>query len=107
MVADVFSEREKAFENKFGHDAELNFKAHAQAARLFGLWAAEHLGLTGRAAEAYAEKTMELDVQDPDVGEIVSRVQKDLQAKNIEMSERSLFNQFSAKLEFARRRQFS
>ena len=40
----TFDDRENAFENKFAHDAEMQFKAEARRNRLLGLWAAELLG---------------------------------------------------------------
>ena len=49
----TFDEREKAFENKFEHDMELQFKARARSNKLLGLWAAGLLGKSGEAAEAY------------------------------------------------------
>jgi hypothetical protein len=42
----TFDEREKAFERKFAHDQDLRFRATARRNKLFGLWAAEKLGLT-------------------------------------------------------------
>lgn len=107
MGSDIFDEREKAFENKFKHDEELRFKAHTRAAKLFGLWVADKLGMAGRDSEAYAERTLEFDVQDANVGDIVRRVQRDMTSKGIEMNERLLHNQFNAKLEQARRQLFS
>ena len=49
----TFDEREKAFENKFEHDMELQFKARARSNKLLGLWAAGLMGKSGEAAEAY------------------------------------------------------
>ena len=45
----TFDERESAFENKFAHDAEMQFKAEARTNKLLGLWAAEILGHEGEA----------------------------------------------------------
>jgi hypothetical protein len=52
----TFDEREKAHEKKFSSEQELAFKAKARRNHLLGLWAAEQLGLTGNAAEAYARE---------------------------------------------------
>ncbi len=60
----TFDKREEQFEKKFAHDAALQFKAHARRAKLLGLWAAEKLGLSGEAAEAY-EKAAGLAPRDP------------------------------------------
>ena len=42
-----FDDREKAYEKKFAHDAELEFKASARRNKLLGVWAAEKMGMTG------------------------------------------------------------
>ena len=46
-----FDEREKGYEKKFAHDAELRFKATARRNKLLGLWAAELMGKTGDDAD--------------------------------------------------------
>ena len=51
----TFDKREEGFEQKFAHDEAMRFKATARRNRLFGLWAAEKLGLAGADAEAYAK----------------------------------------------------
>ena len=57
----AFDTREKEFEARFKHDQELQFKITARRNRLLGLWAAQHLGLLGDAAEAYAQRVVEAD----------------------------------------------
>ena len=54
----TFDKREEGFEKKFAHDEELRFKANARRNKLLGLWAAEKLGLTGDAANAYAKEVV-------------------------------------------------
>ncbi|MEH6648063.1 DUF1476 domain-containing protein [Sulfitobacter sp.] len=51
----TFNDREKSFENKFAHDAELQFKADARRNKLLGLWAAQLLGKSGDDAASYAK----------------------------------------------------
>ena len=36
----TFNDREKAFEQKFEHDQEIQFKVNARRNKLLGLWAA-------------------------------------------------------------------
>ena len=48
-------ERGDAFENKFAHDAEMQFKAEARANKLLGLWAAELMGKSAEDAAEYAK----------------------------------------------------
>ena len=54
----TFDDRENAFENKFAHDAEMQFRAEARRNKLLGLWAAELMGKTGDDAEAYAREVV-------------------------------------------------
>lgn len=57
-----FHRREEAFEAKFAHDAEREFKARARAMRMLGLWAADKRGLSSADAEDYARVLVEADV---------------------------------------------
>src|SRR5471032_3419397 len=61
----TFDKREEGFEKKFAHDEELLFKASARRNKLLGLWAAEKLGLSGPAAEAYAKEVVMADFEEP------------------------------------------
>lgn len=74
----TFDERESAFENKFAHDAEMQFKAEARRNKLLGLWAAERLGKTGDEAEAYAKEVVKADFQEPGHEDVVRKVAGDL-----------------------------
>ena len=42
----TFDERKKAFEKKFAHDSEVQFKVEARRNKLLGLWASDLLGKT-------------------------------------------------------------
>ena len=49
----TFDDRERAYETKFAHDADLRFRAEARRNRLLGEWAAGLLGKTGDDARTY------------------------------------------------------
>ena len=76
-----FDDRERAFENKFAHDAEMQFKAEARRNKLLGLWAAEKMGMTGDAAEAYASEVIKADFEEPGDEDVYRKVAGDLEAK--------------------------
>ena len=76
----TFDEREKEFEARFKHDQELRFKVTARRNRLAGLWAAEHMGLTGEAAEAYAREVVNAEFSGGD-RHVVDKLVADLAAK--------------------------
>ena len=83
----TFDKREEGFEKKFAHDEELRFKASARRNKLLGLWAAEKLGLTGDAANTYAKEVVLADFEEAGDSDVLRKVQKDLEAKGIAMSE--------------------
>lgn len=60
----TFDDREHAFEAKFAHDAEMQFKADARRNRLVGLWAAGLLGKEGEEANAYAAEVVKSDFEE-------------------------------------------
>ena len=85
-----FNEREKGFENKFKHDQEMQFKAVARRNKLLGLWAAEKMGLTGSAADAYAKEVVRSDFEAAGDDDVLQKVLGDLKAKKIEASEHGI-----------------
>ena len=76
----TFEDREKAFEHKFEHDMELQFKARARKNKLLGLWAAALMGKTGAAAEAYAREIVMADFEKPGDHDVVHTLMRDLGA---------------------------
>ncbi len=86
----TFDEREKAFEEKYKHDQELQFKVEVRRNKLLGLWVAEMLDLTGADAEAYAKEVVAADFEEPGDADLVRKIQGDLQTKNVDLSEHRL-----------------
>lgn len=85
-----FGDREKAFEDKFKHDQELQFKVEARRNKLLGLWVAELMGRTGDDAASYAKDVIASDFEEPGDGDVVRKVMGDLEKAEIEMSEHRL-----------------
>jgi hypothetical protein len=79
----TFDEREKGYERKFQQDQELAFKAKARRNKLLGLWAAERLGLTGGAAEAYASEVVAADLQKPGDQDVIDKVAGDFAKRGV------------------------
>jgi len=84
----TFDDREKAFEDKYKHDQELQFRVEVRRNKLLGLWAAELLGRTD--AEAYAKEVISADFEEPGDADLVGKVLGDLQDAGVEMSEHRL-----------------
>lgn len=86
----TFDERESAFENKFKHDKELEFKVNSRRNKLLGLWAAQLLGIDGVDAEVYAKSVVASDFEAPGDHDVLQKVLADFKAKNVDVSEHRL-----------------
>ncbi|MEL6959667.1 MAG: DUF1476 domain-containing protein [Pseudomonadota bacterium] len=74
----TFDDRENAFENKFAHDAEMQFKADARRNKLLGLWAAELLGKSGDEAADYAKEVVKSDFEEAGHEDVYRKVFNDV-----------------------------
>ena len=82
-----FNDRERAAEKKFELDQELEFKATARRNKLLGLWAAEHMGLTGPDADAYAKEVVAADFAEAGEEDVFRKIRGDLDAKKVAVSD--------------------
>jgi hypothetical protein len=83
----TFDQRKESFEKRFALDEEQKFKAMARRNRLLGLWAAEKLGISGDAANAYAKDVVAADFEQPGDGDVLHKVLTDLTAKGSAITE--------------------
>lgn len=74
----TFDDRQNAFENKFAHDADMQFKAEARRNKLLGLWAAELLGKSGDAANEYAKEVVKADFEEAGDEDVYRKLSGDL-----------------------------
>ena len=74
----TFDDRENAFENKYAHDQEMQFKAEMRRNKLVGLWAAELMGKSGGNADAYAMEVVKSDFEEAGIEDVVRKVAGDL-----------------------------
>lgn len=77
----AFEDREKAFENKFAHDAQMQFRAEMRRNKLLGYWAAELKGLEGAEAEDYARSVVQSDLEESGHEDVVRKVLRDLNGR--------------------------
>lgn len=77
----TFDDRENAFEAKFAHDAEMQFKAEARRNKLVALWAADLLGKSGDAAQDYVVEVISADLEEAGIEDVVRKLAADLQGK--------------------------
>jgi hypothetical protein len=83
-------DRKSAFENKFAHDQDLQFRVEARACKLFGLWIAGEIGLSGEEAATYAKTIVAANLDEAGFDDVKRAVRKDLDAKNVVISEETL-----------------
>ena len=74
----TFDDRENAFESKYAHDAEMQFRAEARRNKLTGLWAAGLLGKSGDEAAEYAMTVVSADFEEAGIEDVVRKVAGDL-----------------------------
>jgi hypothetical protein len=97
-------DRQKGFEAAFQRDQELAFRIKARRNRLFGLWAAERLGLpAGDAADGYARTVVAADFEAPGDDDVVGKVRSDLAEQGLAITETELRAELSRAAAEARR----
>jgi hypothetical protein len=86
----TFDKREEGFEKRFALDEETRFKALARRNKKLGLWAAEKLGLSGEAAEAYAKEVVVADLEEAGDEDVFRKLRTDFDAKGVVVSDHQI-----------------
>lgn len=92
----------KHHEEKHVRDGDLEFKIMARRNRLLGHWAAEKLGFTGDAAQAYAKEVVISDFEEPGDEDVIRKVMGDFRDKGVATSEAELRAEMARLLGVAR-----
>ena len=74
----TFDERERGFENKFAHDAEMQFRAEARSVMYLALWAAREAGKSSDALVAYSKEIIAHWLSAAGADHVYERVAADL-----------------------------
>ena len=86
----TFDDKEKVAENKYAHDKETQFIIHARAHKLLGLWAAGKMGLSGSAAEEYANTVVVADLNPTAHHHAFEKVRNDLLAREVHVTDHDI-----------------
>ena len=86
----TFDKREKGFEKKFAHDADLKFKAESRRNKALAEWAGAKLGLSGADLEDYIKAVRKADLAEKGDDDVFRKVKGDLAAKGITVAETEL-----------------
>ncbi len=99
----TFDDREKAFENKFAHDADLQFKITARRNKLVGQWAAEKMGLTPEETTAYATSVVQADFEEAGDEDVIRKLLGDLTSAGVDVDDTMIRAALDDKMVEARR----
>lgn len=99
----TFDDREKAFENMYARDQELQFRVKARRNRLLGEWAARLMGLTEVEAEAYAKEVIRSDFEEAGDEDVVRKILGDLTSAGVDCDEARIREALDHKAVEARR----
>lgn len=79
----TFDDREKGYEKKFAHDADLKFKAESRRNKALAEWAGAKMGLSGAALEDYVKAVRKADLAEKGDDDVFGKVKADLAAKGV------------------------
>ena len=88
-----FDDREKGFEKKFAHDADLKFKAESRRNKLLAEWAGAKMGLSDDEISNYIKEVRRADLEEAGDDDVFRKLRKDFDAKGIAVSDDELRNQ--------------
>ena len=99
----TFNDREKAFENQYARDQEMQFKILARRNKLLGAWAAKLMGLTDVEAEAYAKEVVRADFEEAGDEDVIRKILGDLTSAGVDCDEARIRTALENKTVEARR----
>jgi hypothetical protein len=82
-----FDDRERAFENKFARDEELQFRITARRNKLVGLWAADKMGLTAEESDSYGKSVVQADFEEAGDEDVIRKLLGDMVAAGVDIDE--------------------
>jgi hypothetical protein len=88
-----FDDREKAYEKKFAHDAELKFKAESRRNKMLAEWAGAKLGITGAALDDYVKAVRKADLQEKGDDDVFRKLKADFAAKGVAIADADIHKQ--------------
>lgn len=98
-----FDDRERAFETKFAHDEQMNFRIIARRNRLVGEWAARKMGLSEEETASYAKDVVRADFEEAGDDDVIRKLVGDLTSAGVEVDEVQIREALDHKLVEAKR----
>ena len=98
-----FDDRERAYEAKFAHDEEMNFRIVARRNRLLGEWAARKMGLSEEEAASYSKDVVRADFESAGDDDVVRKLLGDMTSAGVTTDEAEIREAIGHKMIEARR----
>lgn len=99
----TFDDRERAYEAKFAHDEEMQFRIIARRNRLLGEWAAGKMGLNAAETDAYAKAVVQADFEEAGDEDVIRKIVGDLTSAGVEIDEPTVRSALEEQAVIARR----
>jgi len=90
------NDREKAFENRFAQDQELQFRVRARRNKILGVWAGQKLGKSDADLEEYARAVVISDFAEPGDDDVLLKVLNDFQDAGVPIERPELRREMDA-----------
>ncbi|HYV87945.1 MAG TPA: DUF1476 domain-containing protein [Candidatus Polarisedimenticolia bacterium] len=103
----TFDDRERAFEAKFAHDGEIQFRIIARRNRLLGEWAATLMKLTPEETDAYRKAVVQAEFEEFGDEDVVRKVLGDLISAGVDADEAAVRSAIADKAIEAKRQVMS
>lgn len=98
-----FDDRERAYEAKFAHDEEMNFRMIARRNRLLGEWAGRKMGLSDEETASYAKDVVRADFEEAGDDDVIRKLVGDLTSAGVDIDEAQIREAIEHKTVEARR----
>jgi len=85
-----FDEREKGFEKKFAHDAELKFKAESRRNKMLAEWAGAKMGMNADEIGAYVKDVRRADLEEAGDDDVFRKVRADFDGKGTSVTDEEI-----------------
>lgn len=81
----TFDDREKAYENKFAHDQEMDFKINARANVSLARWAADKMHFENAAIESYVTGIIDYSMHNSGDHHLVEKIASDIASRGFDV----------------------
>lgn len=82
-----FDDREKGFEKKFAHDADLKFKAESRRNKMLAEWAGAKLGMSDEEITNYIKEVRRSDLEEAGDDDVFRKLRADFDAKSVAVTD--------------------